>query len=94
VPPEPGADDEYGGYRPALIVERFASLKDCAAEPTGIYFALDGTERYSRGASGRSSATTRTRSTAGPCWSTPARRQSTTADQLVGITPERPRPRP
>ncbi len=95
VPPEPGADDEYGGYRPALVVERFASLKDCAAEPTGIYFALDGTERYSRGAIGplvgydEDTINGRTllvnRQHAG---------QTTTADQLVGITPERPRPRP
>jgi secreted PhoX family phosphatase len=48
-PPRGNDDDDDGGKRrqPSSEVERFASLKDCAAEPTGIYFALEGTEEYS-----------------------------------------------
>jgi len=30
-------------------VQRFASLKDCIAEPTGVYFALEGTAQFTRG---------------------------------------------
>ena len=42
-------DDDDGGadHAPARTVQRFASMKDCVAEPTGIYFALEGTERCS-----------------------------------------------
>ena len=32
--------------RPAATVQRFASMKDCIAEPTGVYFALKGTEEF------------------------------------------------
>lgn len=32
--------------RPAEPVQRFASLKDCIGEPTGVYFALKGTEEF------------------------------------------------
>lgn len=32
--------------RTAEPVQRFASVKDCIAEPTGIYFALKGTEEF------------------------------------------------
>lgn len=39
-------DDDRGRRRPADEVERFASIKDCNAEPTGIYFALKGTEEF------------------------------------------------
>jgi uncharacterized protein len=51
-PPRGNDRDDEGGQRrqrcqPASEVERFASLKDCAAEPTGIYFALEGTEEFS-----------------------------------------------
>lgn len=47
----PPAQDDDGGrrYEPARTVQRFASIKDCDAEPTGIYFALAGTERWSSG---------------------------------------------
>jgi hypothetical protein len=41
-----------GGKRqPAGTVGRFASLKDCIAEPTGVYFALKGTGKYTKGTS-------------------------------------------
>ncbi len=45
-----GDDDDNGGERgePAGSVERFASIKDCTAEGSGVYFALAGTERFSR----------------------------------------------
>ena len=56
VPPPTGTksmgDDIWiaaprGGHRrPAEPVQRFASTKDCIAEPTGIYFALQGTEEF------------------------------------------------
>jgi len=44
----PSNRDDEGGERrqPASDVERFASLKDCVAEPTGVYFALKGTEEF------------------------------------------------
>jgi hypothetical protein len=29
-------------------VQRFASIRDCEAEPTGVYFLLAGTEKYTR----------------------------------------------
>ena len=45
-----GADDDEGAsegrHRPASSVARLASIKDCIAEPTGIYFAMRGTEEY------------------------------------------------
>jgi hypothetical protein len=37
------------GRQPASTVQRFASLKDCSAEPTGIYFTAQGTEKEARG---------------------------------------------
>jgi uncharacterized protein len=44
-----GDDDEGGSqHLPAASVERFASIKDCEAEGTGVYFALAGTERFAR----------------------------------------------
>ncbi len=43
------ASPQGGKHRPADQVERFASLKDCVAEPTGIYFALKGTEKFTEG---------------------------------------------
>ena len=50
APPRGGDDDDEGGKRrrPARTVQRFSSLKDCAAEPSGPYFALKGTERFSK----------------------------------------------
>jgi sugar lactone lactonase YvrE len=37
------ADGGHGnGHNPASSVVRFASLTDCNAEPTGVYFSLDG----------------------------------------------------
>jgi uncharacterized protein len=51
-----GGDDVWvaapprsGGHQPASTVQRLLSIKDCEAEPTGIYFALKGTERWSSG---------------------------------------------
>jgi hypothetical protein len=48
APPRGEDDDEEGGKRhqPASTVQRFASLKDCLGEPSGPYFALEGTERF------------------------------------------------
>ena len=37
-----------GKHEPAGEVARFASLKDCEAEPSGIYFAMQGTEKWAR----------------------------------------------
>jgi hypothetical protein len=50
APPRGGDDDDDRGKRrqPARTVQRFASIRDCRAEGTGIYFALQGTERFSR----------------------------------------------
>jgi uncharacterized protein len=46
----PRSDDGGGGGGreddPARTVQRFASIKDCEAEPTGIYFLLAGTQKY------------------------------------------------
>lgn len=33
-------------HQPAAIVARFASLKDCAAEPSGVYFAMKTTDEW------------------------------------------------
>jgi len=54
TPPAKTMGDDYfvaapprGGKRqPARTVQRFASLKDCIAEPSGPYFALKGTEKF------------------------------------------------
>ena len=35
-------------HKPASTVQRFASLKDCGGEPSGPYFALNGTEKFAR----------------------------------------------
>jgi len=45
------ADGDRDGKRhqPASTVQRFASLKDCAGEPSGPYFALAGTEKFTDG---------------------------------------------
>ena len=50
APPRGSDDDDERGARhqPARTVQRFASLKDCAGEPSGPYFALEGTERFAR----------------------------------------------
>jgi len=50
APPRGNDDDDEGGKRrqPAETVQRFASLKDCAAEPSGVYFAIKGTEKFSQ----------------------------------------------
>ncbi len=48
---EPSSDDgENPGAdrQPAAVVERFATLPDCAAEPTGIYFSASRTNRSRR----------------------------------------------
>jgi len=39
-------EDDAGRHQPASTVQRFASLKDCVGEPTGIYFAVEETEEY------------------------------------------------
>ncbi len=36
-------------HRAATVVARFASLKDCAAEPSGIYFTMPQTARWAAG---------------------------------------------
>jgi len=48
APPRGSDDDDEGGKRrqPARTVQRFASLKDCIGEPSGPYFALEGTEEF------------------------------------------------
>jgi uncharacterized protein len=47
APPRSRDDDDNGSqYEPARTVQRFASIKDCEAEPTGVYFAMAGTERW------------------------------------------------
>lgn len=45
-----GDDDSSSGskHQPAASVAKFASIKDCEAEGSGIYFALAGTERWTR----------------------------------------------
>jgi uncharacterized protein len=35
-------------HEPAAAVQRFASIRDCEAEPTGVYFLLAGTEKYTQ----------------------------------------------
>jgi len=49
APPQPDRGRRDDEYEPARTVQRFASGKDCVAEPTGIYFAMQGTERWSKG---------------------------------------------
>lgn len=48
APPRATEDDDEGGKRhqPASTVQRFASMKDCIAEPSGPYFAMAGTEKW------------------------------------------------
>ncbi len=75
------------GHGPAQAAERFTSLKDCVAEPTGIYFAMRGTGRFAAGgpfagAIGDESLMVN-RQHAG---------QGSTIDQMVAITPVRARP--
>jgi len=56
TPPKKTQGDDYfvaappegGTHQPARTVQRFASLKDCIAEPSGPYFALEGTEKFAR----------------------------------------------
>ena len=39
-----------GGHpQAASTVQRFATLKDCFAEPSGVYFAMDETEKWTKG---------------------------------------------
>lgn len=47
----PKGDGEQGpnAHRPAETVARFATLKDCAAEPSGVYFAMSSTDRWTEG---------------------------------------------
>lgn len=42
------APPEDGRHQPARTVQRFASMKDCIAEPSGPYFALEGTQKFAR----------------------------------------------
>lgn len=81
--PSGGNDGKGGSSRqPAEKVKRFASLKDCIAEPTGIYFALDGTGQYTKGGSLEGQVNAQTlfvdRQHAG---------QDSPIDQLVAIRP-------
>ena len=43
------AEPQGGRRQPAGEVARFASIKDCIAEPTGVYFALEGTSEFTAG---------------------------------------------
>jgi uncharacterized protein len=43
------AEPQSGTRQPAGEVARFASIKDCLAEPTGVYFALEGTSAFIAG---------------------------------------------
>jgi secreted PhoX family phosphatase len=43
------AEPQGGTRQPAGEVARFASIKDCIAEPTGVYFALEGTSAFTEG---------------------------------------------
>ena len=69
-------------HRPASVVARFASLRDCVAEPSGVYFALKGTQRWVAGTPYAGLITDRSllihRMHSG---------QGTEADQSVSITP-------
>jgi hypothetical protein len=78
------APPAQGGHRPAEPVGRFASIRDCAAEPTGIYFAMAATQRFTAGGPFAGAVTDHSllvnRQHAG---------QGTTIDQLIAITPNR-----
>lgn len=75
-----------GDHQPAREVQRFASLRDCIAEPTGIYYAMRTTGDYTEGTPWADTVTGRSllvnRQHAG---------QGTTRDQLVAIAPARGR---
>lgn len=78
------APPRSGRHQPAATVQRFASLKDCAAEPTGIYFAMRGTSEWTEGTAWADLVTDQTlfvnRQHAG---------QGTTLDQFIAISPTR-----
>lgn len=78
----PPAQHGEGRHRPASTVARFASIKDCVAEPTGIYFAMRSTERFVENGPFEGLVTDETmfvnRQHAG---------QTSPVDQLVAITP-------
>lgn len=83
--PSAGDDDEdreSEAHQPASTVQRFASIKDCVAEPTGIYFAMRGTEKFVEGTAWEDFVTDETlfvnRQHAG---------QTSPFDQLIAITP-------
>lgn len=84
VPPRSGTPRGPNRRQPASRVSRFASLKDCIAEPTGIYFALEGTEEFTEGTPREALVNDETlfvnRQHAG---------QGTPQDQLVAIAPVR-----
>jgi uncharacterized protein len=73
---------QNGRRQPAGEIKRFASLKDCIAEPTGIYFALKGTSGFTEGTSREELVTDESlfvhRQHAG---------EGTTLDQFVSIAP-------
>lgn len=82
-----GGDDQQpatGGSAPrsARSVSRLATIKDCVAEPTGVYFAMKGTRRFVKGTAMEGLVADDTlfvnRQHAG---------QISTVDQLVAITP-------
>lgn len=81
----PKASDGRTGpsaHQPAEAVARFASVKDCEAEPSGVYFAMKSTDRWTAGGpfdgavTGRSMLVHRMHSG-----------QGTANDQSVAITP-------
>ena len=78
-----------GTLEPAATVQRFASIRDCEAEPTGIYFLLAGTERYTSSPSSPLKA--HDEDTVGGETLLVNRQHSgetTTVDQAVAITPD------
>jgi hypothetical protein len=79
APPEAGE----GQHEALSTVQRFATLRDCIAEPTGVYFAMLGTEEILEDAPWADDVTDESlfvnRQHSG---------QGTTLDQFVSITPE------
>lgn len=81
---EPESKDESGPRRaPASTVQRLASLRDCDAEPSGLYFAMKSTDEFVEdgpleGLLGSDSLLVH-RMHSG---------QGTIADQLVAVTPD------
>jgi uncharacterized protein len=72
-----------GSHQPASFVQRLASLKDCLGEPTGVYFAMRGTEEFAEDGPWEDAVTDESLFI-----NRQASAQGTTLDQFVSITPE------